>query len=94
MAALPHGHIGLTGSVIGSMVPRDLAQSVELKLSAMARQRLTKRPRAPETRPRVDVGENTLTSGPRWSAHQCGCGKLGRAGVNGMVGRIGCRRPN
>jgi hypothetical protein len=33
MAALPCGHIGPTGSVIGSPMPRDLVQSVELKLS-------------------------------------------------------------
>jgi hypothetical protein len=72
MAALTRGHIGLTGSVIGSAVPGDLAPSVELQLPAMALQRLTKRPR-------VDVGENALTSRPHWSAHQGGCGQLGRA---------------
>jgi hypothetical protein len=94
MAALTRGHIGLTGSVIGSAMPGDLAQSVELKLQAMALQRLTKRPRVPETRPRVDVGENALTSRPHWSAHQGRCGKLGRARENVMVGRIECRRPS
>jgi hypothetical protein len=45
MAAPTPGHIGLTGSVIGSAVPGDLAPSVELQQPAMALPRLTKRPR-------------------------------------------------
>jgi hypothetical protein len=89
MASLPRGHIVPTGSVIGSAMPRDLVQSVELKLPVHGATEADKSPRAPETRTRMDMGGNTLTSGPRWSAYQCGCGKLGHAGGNGDLGRIG-----
>jgi hypothetical protein len=80
MAALPRGQIGLTGSVIGSTMPRDLVQSVELKLpvhgtteadesaprTRNANSRGRGRKRADEWTPLVSVSVRTWQIGPNW----------------------------
>jgi hypothetical protein len=79
MVVLPRGHIGPTGSVIGSAMPRDLVQSVELKLPVHGATEADKsaprtrnadsrgrgRKRADEWAPLVSVSVRMWQIGPR-----------------------------
>jgi hypothetical protein len=50
--------------LLGARCPKISCGRLSSSCPSMVRQRLTNRPRAPETRTRVHVGENALTSGP------------------------------